>query len=114
MGKQLGNANMQVLYGNYSDEMNRRMQAAQQAEQALAQSQQAQNSNFTQQLAGQQLASQVPYTGINAMGNSLGALFNGGTSDGSEAGADRLILCRRRATRRRGCGQHPLSRSHGR
>jgi hypothetical protein len=86
MGKQLGNANMQVLYGNYSDEMNRRMQAAQQAEQALTASQQAQNSNFTQQLAGQQLASQVPYNGINAMGNSLGALFNGGTSTGQKPG----------------------------
>ncbi len=80
LGKQLGNTYSQLLYGNYSDEMNRRMQAAQAADSALAQSQQAQSANAQQQLAAAQLASQVPYTGINALGNSLGALFNGGTA----------------------------------
>lgn len=92
LAKQLGNANMQVLYGNYADEMNRRMAAAQQADQALAaqqnavtNSEQVQNQNAQQQLAGLQLASQVPYTGMNALGNSLGALFNGGTSTSTGA-----------------------------
>jgi hypothetical protein len=86
LANQLGNANSQVLYGNYSDEMNRRMQASQQADSALAQQQQAQSANSQQQLAAAQLASQVPYTGINALGNSLGALFNGGTSQGKTPG----------------------------
>jgi hypothetical protein len=93
LSKQLGNANMQVLYGNYADEMNRRMQAGQQADSALAaqqsalnNSEQVQNANAQQQLAGLQLANQAPYTGINALGNSLGALFNGGTSTGQTPG----------------------------
>lgn len=80
LAKQLGNANTNVLYGNYSDEMNRRMAATGQAQQALAQQQQAQNANSQQQLAATQLASQIPYEGMNSMGNALGALFNGGTS----------------------------------
>jgi hypothetical protein len=93
LSKQLGNANMQVLYGNYADEMNRRMQAGQQADQALAaqqnalnNSEQQQNNNAMQQLAGLQLANQAPYTGVTALGNSLGALFNGGTSTGQKPG----------------------------
>jgi hypothetical protein len=84
--KQLGAANSNVLYQNYNDAANRQMQAAQGATQALAQQQQAQNANATQQLAAAQLASQIPYTGINAMGNSLGALFNGGTERGATQG----------------------------
>jgi hypothetical protein len=79
LGKQLGNANTQVLYGNYSDEMNRRMQAAGQAQQALAQQQQAQNANFAAAACRPSLRAKS-LQGINALGNSLGALFNGGTS----------------------------------
>jgi hypothetical protein len=86
LANQLGNANSNVLYQNYNDAANRQMQAAQASTQALAQQQQAQNANATQQLAAAQLASQVPYTGINSLGNSLGALFNGGTSTGQKPG----------------------------
>jgi len=86
LAKQLGAANGQVLYSNYNDAANRQLQAAQSADQALAQQQQAQAANAQQQLAAAQLASQVPYTGINSLGNSLGALFNGGTQTGQKAG----------------------------
>ena len=86
LAKQIGAANGQVLYNNYNDAANRQLQAAQAADQALASQQQAQAANAQQQLAGAQLAANVPYTGINSLGNSLGALFNGGTSTGQKPG----------------------------
>ena len=68
----LSDAYGQLLYGNYSDEMNRRMAATGMANDAQA-------ANAQQQLAQMALAAEIPYTGMNNMANSLGALFSGGT-----------------------------------
>jgi hypothetical protein len=62
-----------LLYQNYGDEMNRMGDAAQAA--------QASNlGNNSQLLASLGLGAELPYTGSSSLANSLGALFNGGTS----------------------------------
>lgn len=93
LSDKLSDAYAQLLYGNYSDEMNRRMQASQMAygalgqqQQALAAQQQAQAANNQQQLAQTALAAELPYIGSNNMANSLGALFSGGTQTATQTG----------------------------
>lgn len=110
MGKQLGNANTQLLYGNYSDEMNRRLAASQQAQSALSDQQKAQLAATQQQLAATQLASQVPYQGINSLGNSLGALFNGGTSTSTGAKPGILDYLMQGASNAASLGWQPLGK----
>ena len=83
----LGDAYSQLLYGNYDDEMNRRMQATGMSQQALASQQQAQAANNQQQLAQTALAAELPYIGSNNMAQGLGALFSGGTQQSSQTGA---------------------------
>lgn len=72
----LGDAYSQLLYGNYNDEMNRRMAATQMATDAQA-------ANAQQQLAQMALAAEIPYIGANNMASGLGALFSGGTEQSS-------------------------------
>lgn len=72
----LGDAYSQLLYGNYNDEMNRRMAATQMANEAQA-------ANAQQQLAQMALAAEIPYIGANNMASGLGALFSGGTEQSS-------------------------------
>lgn len=82
----LSDAYGQLLYGNYSDELARRMAATGQAQSALqgqqsavSAAQQAQAANNQQQLAQTAMTAELPYIGSNNMANSLGALFSGGT-----------------------------------
>lgn len=76
----LADAENQLRYQNYSDEMNRMMGAAEgnvAADSAAAQAQQAAAQTL---LAQQALAAEMPYTGAESLASSLGQLFNGGTS----------------------------------
>lgn len=83
----LADSYSQLLYGNYNDEMNRRMAATQQATGALGQQQQAQASNNQQQMAQTAMAAELPYIGANNMANGLGALFSGGEQQSKQTGA---------------------------
>lgn len=76
----LADAENQLRYQNYSDEMNRMMGAAEgnvAADSAAASAQQAAAQTL---LAQQALAAEMPYTGAESLASSLGQLFNGGTS----------------------------------
>lgn len=76
----LADAENQLRYQNYSDEMNRMMGAAEgnvAADSAAAQAQQAAAQTL---LAQQALAAEMPYKGAESLASSLGQLFNGGTS----------------------------------
>jgi hypothetical protein len=74
LARGLGDAEGALLYQNYGDEMNRMGDAAQAA--------QASNlGNNSQLLASLGLGAELPYTGSSSLANSLGALFNGGTSN---------------------------------
>lgn len=74
----------QVRYGDYATErgyMNDAASGSISAEQARVQAQQA----AAQQLLAQQaMAAELPYVGTNNLANSLGTLFNGGTSTRTE------------------------------
>jgi hypothetical protein len=73
LARGLGDAEGALLYQNYGDEMNRMGDAAQAA--------QASNlGNYSQLLASLGLGAELPYTGSSSLANSLGSLFNGGTS----------------------------------
>ena len=79
LARELGNMETGLRYQNYSDEMARMSEAAQAAQQgSIAEGSQA--------LAGLGVAGELPYIGANNYANSLGALFNGGTSTGSSKG----------------------------
>lgn len=81
LGDKLGEMEAMLRYGNYNNEMDRMMQAAQgsiSADQAKAQAQAAAGQ---QALAGQSLAAEMPYTGSQSLAQALNALFAGGTSD---------------------------------
>jgi hypothetical protein len=83
LSRNLADADSQLLYQNYGDEMNRMGQAAQGA--------QAGNQADTAALMsaiGQ--GAELPYTGSNNLANSLGALFNGGTSKSTQTGPSPL------------------------
>jgi hypothetical protein len=71
LSKNLANADSNLLYGNYADEMNRMGQSAQ-----SAQSGNIANAGMLQSMLG--LGAQLPYTGSESLANSLGALFSGG------------------------------------
>jgi hypothetical protein len=74
LARGLGDAEGALLYQNYGDEMNRMGDAAQAS--------QASNlGNNSQLLASLGLGAELPYTGSSSLANSLGALFNGGTSN---------------------------------
>jgi hypothetical protein len=89
----LAEAENQLRYGNYSDEMDRMMGAAEGSVAADAAKAQAQAAAAQTLLAQQALAAELPYTGAESLAGSLGQLFNGGTSTqktsalGSIAGA---------------------------
>jgi hypothetical protein len=94
LSRNLADADSNVIYQNYGDEMNRMGQAAQGA--------QAGNTADTASLISAIGAgAQLPYTGSSNLASTrLGALFNGGTHR-REAGAARLSGLRRQATRLR-------------
>lgn len=81
LAKQTANADSNILYQNYSDELNRMGTAAQQAGATNV----ANNGLLT---AGLGTAAALPYTGSNALANSLGALFSGGTQHSTQTGQD--------------------------
>jgi len=70
--RELANADGQLMYQNYSDEMNRMGQAAQGA-------QAGNNADIQALMASISGNAQLPYVGPSNLANSLGALFNGGT-----------------------------------
>lgn len=73
LARGLGDAENNLLYQNYGDEMNR-MDAAAQAAQA------GNAGDIASLLSAIGAGAEIPYTGTNNLANSLGALFNGGTS----------------------------------
>lgn len=77
VGRAIADTDSKLLYQNYSDEMARRDQAAQ----ALQQGGSADIGNL---LASMGASAQLPYTGSSNLGNSLGALFSGGTSKSTQ------------------------------
>lgn len=86
LGTALANAENQMRYGNYSDEMSRMAQAASMTPQ-LAQAEYT-GLNPILQTAG--VGAELPYTGINALSNNLGSLFNGGKTKGPGIGTSIL------------------------
>jgi len=77
LSRELANNENQYRYQNYTTEAGRMDNAAQGAgQQNLA--------NVAQALAGIGQGAQLPYTGSSSLANSMGALFNGGTSQGKE------------------------------
>jgi hypothetical protein len=73
----LTDANSQVLYQNYGDEMNRMASAAQGAKAGNT-------ADIASLISAIGTGAQLPYTGSSNLGNSLGALFNGGTSTSTQ------------------------------
>jgi hypothetical protein len=79
LSRNLAEADGQLLYQNYGDEMNRMGQAAQGS---LA----SNSADIQALLASIGAGAELPYTGSSNLANSLGALFNGGTSTSTEKG----------------------------
>jgi hypothetical protein len=69
-----------LQYQNYSDEMNRMGEAATNASRDNA-------VDISSLLSSIGAGAQMPYTGVDNLANSLGALFNGGTSKSTSTGA---------------------------
>jgi len=81
LSKNIGNADANVLYGNYSDEMARRDAAAG----ALQQGSLGDTAGLLQAL---QQGSTMPYAGSESLANSLGALFSGGQDKSKQTGTN--------------------------
>jgi hypothetical protein len=79
LSRNLADADSGLLYQNYGDEMNRMGQAAQAA-------QAGNNADIASLLSAIGAGAELPYTGSNNLANSLGALFNGGTSKSTQTG----------------------------
>lgn len=77
LGRGLADAELGMRYQNYADEMNRMAQQA-----AAAQGTSAQD--FQQLMGGIGAGAELPFVGSNNLANSLGALFNGGTSNSTQ------------------------------
>lgn len=75
--RELANADGQLMYQNYSDEAARRDAAAQSALQGN-------NADIASLISAIGAGAELPYTGSSNLGNSLGALFNGGTSNSTQ------------------------------
>lgn len=81
LANDIGAMSSGLRYQNYSDEMNRMGQAASAA--------QGMNSaDINQLLATAGVGAELPYIGSNNLGNSLGALFGGGTQTSTDKGAN--------------------------
>jgi hypothetical protein len=74
LSRNLADADSNVLYQNYGDEMNRMGQAAQSAKAGNT-------ADIASLISAIGANAQLPYTGTSNLANSLGALFNGGTSN---------------------------------
>lgn len=79
LSRGLSDAENNLLYQNYGDEMNRMGQAAQAA-------QAGNQADIASLLSSIGAGAELPYTGSNNLANSLGALFNGGTSKSTQTG----------------------------
>lgn len=84
----LGNAELGLRYGNYSDEMNRMAGAAGMAP-SIAQGQYV---GVPEILNSAGTAAEIPYTGINAMSGNLANLFSGGKSTQTGPGIGGQLL----------------------
>ncbi|HSE58221.1 MAG TPA: hypothetical protein VLA99_05925 [Nitrospiraceae bacterium] len=76
----VADAEAPILYQNYSDEMGRMGEAANAAQGMSA-------ADYNAALAGLGVSAELPYTGSNALANSLGALFSGGQDKSKQTGA---------------------------
>jgi hypothetical protein len=83
LSRNLADADSGLLYQNYGDEMNRIGQAAQA-------SQAGNQADIASLLSAIGAGAELPYTGSNNLANSLGALFNGGTSKSTQTGPSPL------------------------
>jgi hypothetical protein len=81
LSRNLADANSNVLYQNYSDEMNRMGQAADSAQRGNVA-----GAGLLQAALG--TGAQLPYMGSNSLADSLGALFSGGTEKSTQKGQD--------------------------
>lgn len=77
----LADAENQLRYDDYNSQLDRMMSAASGSTEADAAKAQAQQAAAQTLLAQQQLAAELPYTGTESLANSLGQLFNGGTTN---------------------------------
>lgn len=77
--RELANADGQLMYQNYGDEMSRMGAAAQSA-------QAGNTADIASLISAIGAGAQLPYTGTSNLANSLGALFNGGTSTSTQTG----------------------------
>jgi hypothetical protein len=77
LSRNLADADSNLLYQNYGDEMNRMGQAAQGA-------QAGHTADIASLISAIGAGAQIPYTGSSNLANSLGALFNGGTSNSTQ------------------------------
>lgn len=91
MTSRLAEAENALRYANYSDEMQRMMDAAGGSVTADSARSDALTKAAAQALAGQAMAAELPYTGTNNMASSLGQLFNGGTQTQKSSIWDSLI-----------------------
>lgn len=82
LGQALSNAENQMRYGNYSDEMSRMANAASMTPQLA----QAEYTGLSPILQTAGIGAELPYAGINALSSNLGTLFNGGTQKGPGIG----------------------------
>ena len=83
LSRNLANADSNLLYGNYADEMNRMGQSAGAAQQGSI----ADTAGLLQAL---QQSSTMPYAGSESLANSLGALFSGGQEKSTQKSASPL------------------------
>lgn len=88
LARGLGEAELGLRYGNYSDEMNRMAGAAGMAP-GIAQ---AEYIGVPEILNSAGVGAEIPYTGINAMSGALGSLFSGGKSKQSGPGFGSQLL----------------------
>lgn len=88
LGKAISDSNIGLMYGNYSDEMNRMGGAAGMAP-GIAQ---AQYTGLPEILNTAGMGAELPYTGINAMTGALGNLFSGGQSKQTGPGIGGAII----------------------
>jgi len=83
LARGMADAENNLLYQNYSDEMNRMGAAAGSANAANA-------GDVAALVSALGLNAQLPYTGSSNLANSLGALFNGGTATSTQTGPNPL------------------------
>jgi len=84
LARELGNMESNLRYSDYNNQLQRMDSAAVQAQQSSL-------ADVVQALAGAGVGAEIPYAGSANLANSLGALFNGGTSRSVQTGPGGLL-----------------------